>query len=171
LTLAVEKAMATVNYNGKTVSDENVKTVLGRVATELDKDVNVSSGDRDSALDVGAGTKSLHLKHQAADFHVSGLSDEEGFKQIQEKKDTIFDSDKKYEIIWHGPHTETSGPHLHIGRYDSGTGTNFKKEGITEEGKGKYTVASGYAAVPSAALAMQQVNQRRFPRTMKETTC
>jgi hypothetical protein len=46
--------MAQVNYNSKTVSDENVKTVLGRVATELDKDVNVSSGDRDAALDVGA---------------------------------------------------------------------------------------------------------------------
>jgi peptidase M15-like protein len=163
--------MADVNYNGKTVSDENVQTVLGRVATELGKNVNVSSGDRGSALDVGAGTKSLHLKHRAADFHVEGLSDEEAFKKIQEKKDDIFDSDKRYEVIWHGPHTETMGQHVHIGRFETGTGVNFKKEGTTAETKGKYTVASGYAAVPSAALAMQRVNAARFPGAAISGTC
>lgn len=163
--------MAEVNFNGKTVSDENIKTVLERVATELEKNVNVSSGDRGSALDVGAGTKSLHLKHQAADFHVEGLSDEEAFKKIQEKKEKIFDADKKYEVIWHGTHTETMGQHVHIGRFDAGTGTSFKKEGVTEDQKGKYTIASGYASVPSAALAMHEINLRRFPDLAKESSC
>jgi hypothetical protein len=163
--------MAAVNYNTKTVSDDNVKTVLERVVTELGKNLNVSSGDRGATLDVGAGAKSLHLKHRAADFHVEGLSDEEAFKQIQEKKDSIFDSDKRYEVIWHGPHTETMGAHLHIGRFDSGTGVAFKKEGVTEDGKGKYTVASGYAAVPSSALAMQRVNAARFPSLSSSGTC
>lgn len=163
--------MAEVNYNGKTVSDENVKTVLERVATELDKNVNVSSGDRGAALEVGAGTKSLHLKHRAADFHCAGLSDEETFKKLQEKKDKIFDSDKRYEVIWHGTYTETMGQHVHIGRFESGAGVSFMKEGITEDGKGKYTVASGYASVPSAALAMQKIQMTRKPGLNRESTC
>jgi hypothetical protein len=163
--------MAEVNYNGKTVSDENVKTVLERIATELGKQVNVSSGDRGTALDVGAGTKSLHLKHQAADFHVEEFSDEEVFKKLQEKKDALFDSDKKYEVIWHGTHTETMGQHVHVGRFESGTGVSFKKEGVTEDQKGKYTTASGYASVPSAALAMNSINISRNSKLAKETSC
>ncbi len=34
--------MGTVNYNGKTVSDKSIKTVLTNVATELEVDVTVT---------------------------------------------------------------------------------------------------------------------------------
>jgi hypothetical protein len=155
--------VAEVNYNGKTVSDENVCTVLKRIATELEKDVKVTSGDRPAPLDVGAGSKSHHVQKRAADFHVDGMTDEQAFKKIQEKKDQIFDSDNKYQVIWHGPFTDTMGAHLHIGRYETGSGVSFLKEGTTAEGKGKYTVASGYAFVPSAMIAMDQIRATRFP--------
>src|SRR5262245_43048930 len=131
--------MAEVDYAGKTVSDENVKMVLSRVAEKLEANVTVSSGDRAGALSVGAGNKSHHLSGRAADFHVAGLTDEEAFKKIQEKKGDLFDADKKYQVIWHGPHTETMGQHVHIGRYETGTGVEFFKEGTTEDSKGTYT--------------------------------
>jgi hypothetical protein len=99
------------------------------------------------------------------------MSDEDVFKKIQEKKDKIFDSDKCYEVIWHGTHTETMGQHVHIGRFESGTGVKFKKEGVTADQKGVYSVASGYASVPTAALAMQQGQMNRFPKLVKETSC
>lgn len=163
--------MAEVNYNGKTVSDENVKTILSRVAEKLEANVNVSSGDRTAALSVGAGSKSHHLSGRAADFHVTGLSDEEAFKKIQEKKSDIFDSDKKYQVIWHGPYTETHGQHVHIGRYEKDTGVEFFKEGTTEDTKGTYTVASGYASTPSTMLASLRTKAIRDKNFLKSITC
>lgn len=157
--------MADVTYNGKTVSDENVKTILSRVAEKLNADVNVSSGDRTAALSVGAGNKSHHLSGRAADFHVTGLSDEDAFKKIQEKKSDIFDIDKKYQVIWHGPHTGTMGQHVHIARYETGTGVEFFTEGTTKETKDTYTVAGVYVIMPStmqAALTTKAMQDKNF---------
>ncbi len=127
-----------VNYSGKTVSDENVKTVLGNIANTLKGDISVTSGDRNSVPSGGSQT-SLHLQKRAADFSVSGYTLASAFAELKKNKADIFDSDKKYEVIHHGEHTETGGAHLHVGRFATGTGAHFKVEGLTQDTKGKYT--------------------------------
>ena len=130
--------MATVIYNTVTVSDEGVKAVLDKIAAQLVGDVTVSSGDR-GAVPSGGSTTSHHLDKRAADFSVSSLTLAEAFSKIKEKKDAIFDGDKKYQVIHHGEHTGTSGAHLHVGRYATGAGVSFLVEGLTLAGKNKYT--------------------------------
>lgn len=130
--------MSNVNYNNKTVSDENVKTVLQRVANQLKGDVNVFSGDR-SAVPKGGSKTSHHLQGRAADFSVTGCTLQDVFANLKSKKSDIFDSDKKYQVIHHGSHTATGGAHIHIGRYASGSGVSFLIEGLTAKTKGIYT--------------------------------
>jgi hypothetical protein len=130
--------MPQVNYNSRTVSDEDVKKVLENIAAALGKDVNVSSGDRDKVPGGGSKT-SHHLDHRAADFHVAGETDQNAFASIKAKKDDIFASDKRFQCIRHGEHTETQGAHLHVGRYATGSGVSFVVEGLTADGTGKYT--------------------------------
>lgn len=65
--------MRNVTYK-KTVSDDNVKTILQRIANKLGKNITAHSGDR-SHVPHGGSTKSLHLQHRAADLHIQGLSD------------------------------------------------------------------------------------------------
>jgi hypothetical protein len=126
-----------VNYHGKTVSDPSVRKVLGRVASDVRANVNVSSGDR-SSVPRGGSPKSHHLEHRAADFHVSGRTDKAVFGQLKAYKKSIFDKNHKYQVILHGPFTATTGPHVHIGRYKDGKGVVFYKEGTTKGTKGKY---------------------------------
>ncbi len=130
--------MPTVNYNEKTVSDENVKTVLQSIADQLKGDVNVTSGDR-SYVPKGGSTKSHHVDKRAADFWVTGYTLQCAFTKIKTKKSDIFDSDKKYQAIRHGTHTKTGGAHLHVGRYPSGSGVSFLVEGLTAATKGVYS--------------------------------
>ncbi len=131
--------MAKVNYNGKTVSDEEIKLVLQAIATVLEKDVNVTSGDRDF-VPAGGSKTSLHLSHRAADFRVDGLVDGLAYQEIKSNALSIFRSGFTYEIILHGTYTSTSGAHLHVGR----EGVNpigkvkFIKEGIASVTKGDY---------------------------------
>ena len=132
-------AMATVNLNSKPVSDADLKEVLQRLADAIGKDVKVSSGDRATALTVGAGTGSLHLQNRAVDFHVDGETDDNVYAKLKDGYATIFSASNRYEVIQHGPHTETMGAHVHIGRYGSGTpAVLFIKEGMNEETKAKY---------------------------------
>lgn len=71
--------MPTVTYQ-KTVSDGNVKTILQRIADQLNKDITVYSGDRPSTQTVkGSNSGSLHVAKRAADFHIKGVSDTQGF--------------------------------------------------------------------------------------------
>jgi hypothetical protein len=88
----------------------------------------------------GGSKTSLHLSKRAADFSVTGETLEAAFQSIKDKRKDIFDADKKYECIHHGSHTETSGAHLHIGRFETGAGVDFKTEGLTADTKGKSTV-------------------------------
>jgi hypothetical protein len=129
-----------VNYNAKTVSDAEVKLVLESIAEYFGKDVNVTSGDRGTALNMGAGAKSLHLQNRAADFHVDGIDDGTAYLHIKVYASQFFKKGERYEFIWHGPHTETSGQHLHIGRSSTNADgyVKFVKEGITVEGKADY---------------------------------
>ncbi len=130
--------MATVNFNTKAVSDENIKTVLDRIAAKLSGDVNLTSGDR-GAVPQGGSETSHHLKHTAADFWVSNYTLEVAFTTIKDKQSEIFDADKTYQVIRHGTHTKTGGPHIHIGRdADAGKGgIQFLIEGDTPYGAGE----------------------------------
>ena len=130
--------MPQVNYNGKTVSDENIKTVLGRIATRLGGDVSVTSGDRNYVPQGGSQT-SLHIGKRAADFSVSGFSLGSAFAQLKAHEKEIFDNDKKYEVIHHGTHTATGGPHLHVRRFSEGVGVGWLVEGLEATGKGVYS--------------------------------
>jgi hypothetical protein len=135
--------MATVNFNTKTVSDDNIKTVLDRIAVKLTADVNLLGGNRGTVPQGGSNT-SYHLKHTAADFWVTGYTLESAFTTIKDKQSEIFDADKAYEVIRHGIHTKTGGAHIHIGRDpDAGKGgIEFWVEGDTPysegENKAKY---------------------------------
>jgi muramidase (phage lysozyme) len=132
--------MAKVTYL-KPVSDDHLKVVLQRFADVYGRDITVHSGDRHEVVK-GSSTKSLHLAHRAADFHVSGMSDEEVFTSLHKHLGSIFDRSEGYEFIRHGTHTNTGGPHLHLGHYP---GRNqgkvmFKLEGLTAATSGKYSV-------------------------------
>jgi Peptidase M15. len=129
-----------VNYNSKTVSDNEVKLVLESIAEYFGKDVNVTSGDRGVALTVGAGEDSLHLHHRAADFHIDGMDDGTAYLHIKVYASKFFKTGEQYECIWHGPYTETMGGHLHIGRKSTNANgyVKFVKEGVTSGEKGDY---------------------------------
>lgn len=132
--------MARVNY-AKPVSDEHLKTVLQRMANFFNKDVNVHSGDR-NFVPRGGSRRSLHLAHRAADLHVAGMTDAEVYNSLRANTGSIFDRTQGYEVIRHGIHTETGGPHIHIGHY-GGNGhagqVLFKLEGLAPPG-GHYDV-------------------------------
>lgn len=134
--------MSKVNYNGKTVSDKPLKNTLESIAEHLGTSLNITSGDRHTALSMGGRGRSLHLAHTAADFHAAGLSDAQVFEQLKAKMNQIFDHAEAYEVIHHGKHTETKGEHMHVARYPASrkkaAGMYFKKEGLVPATKGKY---------------------------------
>ena len=83
--------MAKVTYL-KTVSDSNLKVILQRIANLLDKDINVHSGDRPIGQQVkGSSSKSLHVAERAADFHIKGMTDTQGFTYFKSNMNQIFD--------------------------------------------------------------------------------
>lgn len=130
--------MADVTYV-KTVSDANVRAVIQRIANALSRNIRVHSGDRNFVPGGGSRT-SLHLAKRAADFHINGVTDAEGFRLIKAKFNELFDAAEAYEMILHGEHTATGGPHLHLGRYGNGRSgyVDFKVEGTTPALKGNY---------------------------------
>lgn len=130
-----------VNYNGYTVSDNEVKNVLQAISDYFEADVNVTSGNR-STVPQGGSTTSLHLVSRAADFHVDGYDDGTAYLHIKVFASAMFAMGNGYEFIRHGAYTQTGGAHLHLGRYGTaGTGyVKFKKEGLTSADKGVYTL-------------------------------
>ncbi|HQU82188.1 MAG TPA: hypothetical protein PKY59_03635 [Pyrinomonadaceae bacterium] len=130
--------MAKVTYL-KNVSDNNVKTVIQRIATALGRDITVHSGDRSTVVK-GSSPRSLHLHKCAADFHIQGMSDAQGFKVLKERTNELFDASESYELIHHGVYTATGGEHLHLGRYgDDRKGfVDFKAEGLSPQTSGNY---------------------------------
>lgn len=138
--------MPTVNFNGYTVSDTEIKDLLQAIADFFEADVNVTSGDR-SSVPKGGSTTSLHLSKRAADFHVSGVEDLTANLFIQTFCSAMFAKGNGYEFIIHGPYTATGGPHLHVGRYGTDTPgyVKFKREGLTSDTKNVYKL---HAKVP-----------------------
>jgi hypothetical protein len=124
-TLAAEAARGRVNYNGHRVSDATLRRTLQQIADHFRWTINVTSGDRDY-VPPGGSPNSLHLKHRAADFHVAGASDGHVFWSLHGLRHGLLRRD--YEVIWHGPHTQTTGPHVHLGRYGDGRASKFMIE-------------------------------------------
>ena len=136
--------MPSVTYL-KTVSDKNLHVILQRIADFLNKDIRVHSGDRPASQNVkGSSSGSLHVAHRAADFHISGMTDTEGFAYFKSNMNKIFDQTEAYEVIQHRPGGATEGPHLHIGRYGMGSKgyrsgyIDFKLDGL--EFKKQYNI-------------------------------
>jgi hypothetical protein len=132
--------MATVNFHGHQVSDSVVKQVLQNLCDYFQASVDVTSGDR-TTVPEGGSPKSLHLLNRAADFHIEGIDDGTIYLNLRNLGfQQVFTSGHRYEFIWHGLYTGTSGAHLHLGRI--GVNQNgyidFIFEGITPEGKNKY---------------------------------
>lgn len=132
--------MPTVTYR-RTVSDDILKTLLQRIADHLNKDISVHSGDR-GHIPQGSSRGSLHMQHRAADLHIQGVTDQESFRLLNQDYNTLFDATEEWEVIHHGPFTETEGEHIHIGRYGNGRrgSVRFKTEGLTRATRGDYSV-------------------------------
>lgn len=152
--------MPTVTYL-KNVSDNNVKTILQRIANSLGKDITVHSGDRTTIVK-GSSQASLHIQKRAADFHIKGVSDAQGFKLIKGKTNELFDANEAYEFIHHGVYTATGGEHLHLGRYGNGRKgyVKFKTEGLSPNTKGNY------ADVGSETKYITNAKGTRVPPTL-----
>lgn len=115
-----------VVYGGRTVSSAAVRGFLQRLADLTGRTVRVTSGDRNYVPRGGSRT-SLHLRHRAADFVVEGQTLGQTFELIRANRALLF-AGGSYELIWHQPGTNTSGPHLHAGDYGDGRGSVFKTE-------------------------------------------
>ena len=128
------------------VSDIQLRIVIEQIAELLGRGLRVHSGDRDYRP-AGSPKRSLHLAHRAADFHVAGMSDQHAFQLLKQSRKKLPTSGiHRYQIIHHGPHTETEGEHLHIGDYQFiksllvGPGVTFLVEGLSPRTKGVYSV-------------------------------
>lgn len=139
--LSLPKPPALVNYNGHEVSDPKVRDALSNISRFFaSSTVNVTSGDRESRPK-GSPPRSEHLFHDAADFHVQGMSDHEAKESLKAAHSPVFNG---FDVIQHGPYTATEGPHVHL---DAGEGqgkdqtsrSTFKHEGMTPDGTNHYT--------------------------------
>lgn len=136
--------MPIVSYGSYRVGDQRLRDVLERIADETSRVVRVTSGDRNFVPDGGA-PDSLHLINQAVDFHIDGLSDEQAFNLLRLKRSEIFGDATgnafRFQIIRHGPNTETQGPHIHLGIVpdgDQGKRRGFVVEGVNGSTRRRY---------------------------------
>jgi Peptidase M15 len=134
--------MASVNYHGYVVSDPEICRLLQTIADLYGRTVHVTSGDRNHVPKGGSKT-SLHLQKRAADLYVHGVTLGKLYQDLKLFIAMVFDPTQGYEVIWHGPHTATGGPHLHLGHYPGKKWTGyvrFKTEGLTTATRGHYAV-------------------------------
>ncbi|MCB4805520.1 D-Ala-D-Ala carboxypeptidase family metallohydrolase [Methylobacterium brachiatum] len=59
--------------------------LFDNISNDLERKVNVNSGDRDHVVKERA-KKSLHLKHRAADLHVAGMTEKDVFAVLMKKR-------------------------------------------------------------------------------------
>ena len=127
-----------VRYNSYQVSDPDIQAMLEKIADLTGRVVNVTSGDRDF-VPAGGARNSDHLKKRAADFHLEGLTDEAAYAEIKTKRSAIFGASMAFQLIRHGPHTQTQGAHIHLGQPQAGSPRcGFWTEGLTPADKGHY---------------------------------
>ena len=137
-----------VNYNGHQVGDPRVREALGKISEQLYSRVNVTGGKRDAQTNqtVHGAPHSYHLTDQAADFHVQGMTDDQVDQALKDPNSPL--ATLGMNVIQHGPHTITSGAHVHIdSRNQPGTQTTFQHEGMTPEARNHYTADAQQAAV------------------------
>jgi hypothetical protein len=149
--------MANVTYI-KPVSDGRLRTVLQRIANLLGKDIRVHSGDRPTNHYVkGSSNKSLHVAQRAADFHIAGMSDTQGYAFFKANMNKIFDQTEAWEVIQHRPGGQTEGPHLHIGRYGNGRSgyIKFKVDGL-EFGKHYYVTTVEFTSPTGVPVKVEE---------------
>lgn len=130
--------MPHVIYGTHQVANQQLRETLEAIATALARSIRVTSGDR-TTVPHGGALHSLHLMNDAVDFHVVGLSDAQAFELLRHDRRQIFGNatgnDFRYQIIRHGPHTHTQGPHIHLGtlrRVTSGTAVGIWSKGSTQ---------------------------------------
>ena len=103
---------------GHRVSDPVLRRALERISAVAGKPVVLTSGDR-NYVPSGGSHRSLHMANRAADFYVEGLTLQQAFDLIRRNRGEVLVGGG-FELILHGPHTQTTGPHLHLGhRYQS----------------------------------------------------
>ncbi len=130
----------------KRVSDLSVHRFLLSFAEILGRDIFVHSGDRHN-VPKGGSTTSHHLEGRAADFHVSGMTDEAAFEAIRAavEKLPVF-PDQRFVLLHHGRYTATEGEHLHLGhqrvlqKAHEPWSLTFMVEGLTPGEKGQYRI-------------------------------
>jgi hypothetical protein len=143
--MAIRSSSHTITYK-KEVSDVPLKLLLVTVAEIVGADLVVHSGDR-RHVPKGGAKKSLHKPGRAADLHAVGVSDAVVFERLKAQQDRLVEKApiNRFQVLRHGPHTATEGPHIHIGDYHliraevKGTGVEFWTEGLTPDTKGKYS--------------------------------
>lgn len=132
--------MATVNFNGHTITDEVVKKVLQAMCDFFQSNVNVTSGDR-TGVPPGGEKKSAHLDGRAADFHIEGYDDGTAYLYMKIFASAMFISGHNYQVIWHGGFNPEIKAHLHVGKYketpDNFWGyAKFQREGTSQSNIG-----------------------------------
>lgn len=131
--------MSRVIYNGKKVSDVELRQTLERISELFDSTVVVTSGNR-SHVPRGGSRNSWHLKNSAVDFYVKGYSLEDVYFYLKVFHSKIFRGLGNYKVIHHGPHTKTTGAHIHLGKnpeVEQQT-VKFVEEGLYPSTRGFY---------------------------------
>jgi hypothetical protein len=122
-----------VNYHEHTVSSAEARAMLDRISVQLNRPIDVTSGDR-NYIPQGGAINSLHLQGRAADFHVRGMSDQEVFQALHGEVGSL---DSGMHLLQHGPFTATEGPHLHLEYRGGKDPATFAVEGLTPQTRGR----------------------------------
>ncbi|CAH1082869.1 D-Ala-D-Ala carboxypeptidase family metallohydrolase [Candidatus Nitrotoga sp. 1052] len=114
------------NPSGKIISDE-VLDALREFNKKIgcDKDISITDGDRPASAKIGAGKKSKHVQHLAADIKVRDQTHLETANQA--RLSGIFGGIGWYEEGYSGPRGE--GPHVHVDLRDSSAMWGYNKDG------------------------------------------
>ncbi len=143
----------------KKVSDKKVREMLERVAAALGRDVHVTSGDR-TGVPKGGSKTSHHLAKRAVDFWCPGEDLGKTFERLRKNADEIFGDGSAWQVIHHGAHTATGGPHLHVGRYADGdrrVGASFVVEGLKKAKANVYDEVGTYEFDPASPTRFLRV--------------
>lgn len=98
----------TVNYQGNTVSNEDLRNALEQLSNTTGQTVTVHSGDRDPASnsDANGSSRSLHLDGSAADISIGNMTTREASEAAA--RSGLFDGVGNYDG------SESYGAHAHV---------------------------------------------------------
>ncbi len=120
------------------VSDKDLLALLDKISDSLGVTVEITSGDRNSVPGGGSRT-SDHLAGRAVDIHFVGMPDARAFGMLRQNRKAIFgEGTMGFQVIHHGPHTQTQGEHIHIGDNADRNKAGFWTEGLGAASRGHY---------------------------------